>query len=58
MARACSIDGVFVGLTPLSVPELRPGAHTARFEFGELRPVTSTVTVKPGTLARLVVTLK
>jgi len=53
-----SVDGRFVGLTPLSVPELAPGEHTARFELGNLTPLTSTVTVKPGTLARLVVTLK
>jgi hypothetical protein len=53
-----SIDGRFVGFTPLSVPELTPGDHTARFDLGELTPVISTVTVKPGTLARLVVTLK
>jgi hypothetical protein len=56
-ARAI-VDGRFVGLTPLSVPELSVGDHTVTFELAGVDPVTSKFTVKAGALARVAMTLK
>jgi hypothetical protein len=51
------IDGRYVGMSPLLVPELSPGSHTVRFELGGYTGSSSTVAVKAGERARVSVTL-
>ena len=53
-----TIDGRAVGVTPVSVPGLTPGAHAVRVQLARHKPVTTTVTVKAGETARLAVTLE
>jgi hypothetical protein len=52
------VDGRLVGTTPIGVPELTLGEHTVRFELAGHEPMTAAVTIKPGVLNKLTLTLK
>jgi PEGA domain-containing protein len=42
------IDGRFVGLTPLRVPEVRLGVHSVRMEMAGYQPFLTTVGIRAG----------
>jgi serine/threonine-protein kinase len=42
------IDGQFVGLTPLRVPEVRLGVHSVRMEMAGYQPFLTTVGIRAG----------
>jgi hypothetical protein len=52
------IDGAFVGLTPLRLPELAAGAHTIRLELDGHRPWTTTVALEAGRAERVAASLE
>jgi hypothetical protein len=52
-----SIDGRFVGTTPISVPELRAGEHRVVLELEGHLSQASTVQVRAGEQARVMLTL-
>jgi hypothetical protein len=43
-----SIDGRFVGVTPVRVPDIRIGTHVVRLELPDYRIWSSTATVTAG----------
>jgi hypothetical protein len=51
------IDGRFVGMTPLSVPEMASGEHRVELELAGHQTQTSTVMVRPGEQSRVTLTL-
>lgn len=53
-----TMDGRNLGVTPLSVPGVSPGAHTVRVELAGHKPVTTSVMVKAGETARIALTLE
>lgn len=53
-----TIDGRSIGVTPLSVPGLKPGSHTVRVELTGYKTVTSTVVVKAGEMVKLTLSLE
>ncbi len=53
-----TIDGHALGVTPLSVPGLKPGEHAVRVVLAGYKPVSTTVTVKAGEAAKIAVTLE
>jgi serine/threonine-protein kinase len=52
------IDGRYVGLTPLRVPELAAGSHTVTLELANHSSVTRRTAIEPGTIAKLSVALR
>ena len=53
-----SIDGAFVGTTPLAVPALTPGFHDVRLQEVGFRDWSSPVRVDATRLNRVVITLE
>jgi hypothetical protein len=47
------IDGKFVGLTPLSIPELNPGGHSVRLDLAGHRSFSTRAVVKAGEQTRV-----
>jgi serine/threonine protein kinase len=52
-----SIDGKFVGISPLRVPDLSAGEHRFQFELAGHKTVSSTVNIVGGDVKRVTVTL-
>jgi serine/threonine protein kinase len=52
------VDGRLVGSTPLTLPEIRPGAHAVRLELSGHRRWVTAVTVIPGTRQRVAASLE
>ena len=53
-----TIDGRFLGVTPLRWPDATPGTHRLQIEMGGYTPITMPVVVRPGEPARVAVTLR
>jgi hypothetical protein len=53
-----TVDGRYLGVTPLRVPELTAGAHRVKIDREGHRAVTSTVNIVGGEVTRLAVTLE
>lgn len=53
-----TVDGRFIGTTPLRVPELTAGDHQVQIELAGHKTVTSTVNVVGGEVTRVSVTLE
>jgi hypothetical protein len=53
-----TVDGRYLGVTPLRVPELTAGAHRVEIDREGHRAVTSTVNIVGGEVTRLAVTLE
>ena len=51
------VDGAEVGVTPVTVVTLTPGAHSVRIERPGYAPITTTARVEARTRARVAVTL-
>ncbi len=51
------VDGVEIGMTPVTVPRLAIGAHSVRIERPGYRPITTTARVEAGERTRVAVTL-
>jgi hypothetical protein len=47
------VDGGRVGVTPMTLAEVRPGVHTVRFELAGHRPWATAVTVEAGVQGRV-----
>jgi len=52
-----SVDGKFVGITPLRVADLSPGKHQFQFELAGHKTVTSTANIVAGDRTRVTVSL-
>ena len=52
------VDGRFIGVTPLRVPELVAGNHAVRLELAGHRSFVTSVDVKPTELARVTAALE
>lgn len=52
-----SVDGKFVGISPLRVSDLSPGEHRVQFDLAGHKSVTSTVNIVGGDVKRVTVTL-
>jgi hypothetical protein len=55
---AVLVDGRRVGVTPLTLKAIAPGAHTVRLEHAGYRTVTTTIEVKAGERARVAARLE
>ena len=55
---AVFVDGRRIGVTPLTLRTIAPGAHTVRLEHAGYRPVTTTIEVKAGERARVAARLE
>jgi hypothetical protein len=53
-----TVDGRYLGVTPLRVPELAAGAHRVEIDREGHRAVASTVNIVGGEVTRLAVTLE
>jgi hypothetical protein len=47
------VDGKPVGVTPVSVPDLRSGSHVVRMELPDHRPWTTSARVRAGEQERV-----
>ena len=52
------LDGKALGVTPLTVPDVRPGSHPLRLERAGYKTLVTSVVVKSGERARIAVTLE
>jgi hypothetical protein len=52
------LDGKALGVTPLTVPDVRPGSHPLRLERVGYKTLVTSVIVKSGERARIAVTLE
>jgi hypothetical protein len=52
------LDGKALGVTPLAVPDVRPGSHPLRLERAGYKTLVTSVVVKSGERAKIAVTLE
>jgi hypothetical protein len=53
-----TVDGRFVGITPLSLPDLTPGGHRVTVELEGYLPYTATAIVNPNRVTRVAARLQ